>query len=100
MTIAITVDQLRRAGGNPEFLAAICAWAEANGLDPVRVSGQHAVVVIDDQIQYHEVVTTPDGAAIIDVTGDEDVVGTCFRVVPLIAAMPDEWPPLPDDPAP
>jgi hypothetical protein len=97
MTDRITVSQTVTAhlGEVPGLLDTICGWLVANGLDPVRVSGRHDIVVIGDRIQYHEVVTDEDGAQVIDYTDVSRTVGTCFRVVPLVTPMPDEWPTLP-----
>lgn len=99
MTDRITIRQTVSAhlGEPPELLIAIRGWLEANGLDPVRVSGRHDIVVDNGAIHYHEVCTDADGNQLIDLTSPgRSMVATSYRTAPLVVPMPDEWPALPD----
>lgn len=76
-----------------EFTAATTAWATANGIDPTTVTAHRAIVVIGDEIQYHEVCEDENGRTIFDETGPFGTeVATVLRTVPLIVPMPETWP--------
>jgi hypothetical protein len=88
MTTEITVEQLR--GADQRHRDAWCGWAVANGLDPNRISGQHAITVVGDVIHCRMFATALNGRRIA--RDDVDELATEAVTAPLLVPMPEAWP--------
>lgn len=92
---AITADQMNHR--HAASIEAQCAWMRANNIDPEIVSARRAVVVLGDEIQYHEVLLDANGRVTLDETGPFCTeIATVLRTVSLVVPMPAEWPTCPE----